>query len=120
MKFILNLPWTLIGLFLALISIPTSVRVTQGALVFHIRSWWWTHLFKYMKGVRATTNGYVVLLGPNIEPLDLEHELIHIEQHKRYPFVYPFLYISELIRKGYRNNKFEEEAYRRAGNAYKS
>jgi hypothetical protein len=119
MGFVLNLPWNLVGLLVALVSIPVHVRTVQGAVVFNIRSWWWTKMFPYMKGVRAVTICYIVLLGPNVEPLDLDHELVHVEQHKRHPFIQPFLYTWELVRKGYRENRFEEEAYRRAGNVYK-
>ena len=71
-----------------------------------------------MRGVRAANIGQVILLGPKLDPKDLKHELIHVEQYMRYPFIYPFLYYYELFKKGYRNNRFEDEAYRRAGNFY--
>ena len=72
-----------------------------------------------MKNARAMTIGHVVLLGPNLENKDLEHELVHIEQYQRAPIIHPILYGLELMRRGYRNNKYEEEAYRKAGNIYK-
>lgn len=85
-------------------------------MVFEIKRFWWQ--FGYMKDVRAANIGHVVLLGPKLAPKDLEHELIHVEQYMRYPFIYPFLYYFELFKKGYRNNRFEDEAYRKAGNFY--
>ena len=72
-----------------------------------------------MKHTRAMAFGHVVMLGPNLEDKDLEHELIHVEQHQRMPLIQPILYWIELIRKGPANNKYEDEAYRRAGNIYK-
>ena len=62
--------------------------------------------------------GNCVLLSSSTQPKDLEHELIHVLQHARAPIIYPVLYYTELLRKGYRNNKYEEEAYRIAGNDY--
>ena len=116
--FILNLPWTVLGLLLAVVSIPVKVRVDKEkwAIILWIKSWWWTVL--WMKNARAATVAHVILLGDNTKNLDLEHELIHVEQYIRTPFVHPFLYYLELILYGYRNNKYEEEAYRRAGNTY--
>ena len=71
-----------------------------------------------MKGVRAMAMGNVILLGPNILDKDLEHELVHIKQYQREPFIHPLLYAIELLRFGYKNNKYEQEAYGRAGNVY--
>lgn len=62
--------------------------------------------------------GHVVMLGPLEKEKDLEHELIHVEQWIREPFIHFFLYNIELMRHGYRNNKYEVEAYDRAGNIY--
>lgn len=42
----------------------------------------------------------------------VDHELVHIEQYMRYPFIFGFMYLYEL-RKGYWNNRFEIEAYSR-------
>lgn len=117
---ILNTPWTLCGLLLGLISVPKKATFRDGAIIITIRSWWWTALFPWMRGVRGTANGSTILLGPNQEPKDLEHELIHIEQHARYPLIYPLLYTIETLRFGYRNNRFEREAYQKAGNIYKT
>jgi hypothetical protein len=117
-QFILNIPCSFIGLLLALISIPRRVRFIQDAVVFDVRSLWWTRL--YAKGVRGTTNGNVVLLGPNAEQLDLKHELVHVRQFMKRPFIHEFQYFAEQLKNGTSpKNKYEEEAYRLAGNEYK-
>ena len=117
--FILNIPYTLIGLIVGLVSIPTSIEFRKNpyAIVMNIKKFWW--VFGYMKNARAMAIGHVVLLSPTIEDKDLEHELVHVRQHERMPLIQPILYYIELFRKGYRNNKYEDEAYRVAGNIYK-
>jgi hypothetical protein len=120
--YVLNLPWTLVGLFLALISIPKRVRFIDDAIVFNIRSFWWSNLVWYMKGnrVRGITNGNIISLGPLEEEHDLHHELIHVGQYMRYPFVYPFLYAVEVMKHGSSpKNRFEEEAYRVSKSVYR-
>ncbi len=117
--FILNFPYTIIGLLLALVSVPYKIEFRRHpyAIIVFIKRFWW--LFGYMKNGRATATGHVVLLGPNVEDKDLEHELIHVEQYSRAPLIHPILYYIELFKHGYRNNKYEKEAYERAGNIYK-
>ena len=119
-RYILNMPWTSIGLLLGVISIPKRVRIIQDAIVVDIQSFWWTNLMPYTKSARATTNGNVILLGRNLEPFDLEHELVHVRQHMERPFIQPFLYLAEVFKNGASpKNKYEGEAYRIAGNIYK-
>ena len=117
--FILNIPYTIIGLVVGLISSPTKMgfRKNPYTFVLSVKNFWWT--IGYMKNARAMAIGHVVLLGQNLEKGDLEHELVHVEQHQRIPIIQPVLYYIELIRKGYKNNKYENEAYQRAGNIYK-
>ena len=117
--FILNIPYTIVGLVVAMISIPTEARWRSYpyTFVFNVKKFWWA--VGYMKNARAMTIGQVVLLGPKLEDKDLEHELIHVEQYQRIPLLHPILYYIEHIRKGYKNNKYEVEAYNRAGNIYK-
>jgi len=71
-------------------------------------------------GVRAMTNGQVINMGPLEQKKDLEHELIHVEQAIREPLVHPILYVLESRKHGYRQNKYEAEAYERAGNKYET
>lgn len=72
-----------------------------------------------MRGSRAKTCGNVVLLSNRILKNDLEHELIHVQQAERYPFIFPFLYYNEFLFKGYKSNKFEEEAHNSSNSTYK-
>jgi len=104
---------------MGLLSAPKDLSFNRHpyALVLNVRKFWWE--FGYIKGARAMAIGHTVLLGPNVENKDLEHELVHVEQYARVPLVYPVLYYIEFFRKGYRMNKYEDEAYRRAGNIYK-
>lgn len=117
--FILNIPYTIIGLVIALISIPSEFKFikTHYTFVFKIKKFWW--VFGYTKNARAMTIGHVILLGPNILDKDLEHELIHIEQYQKLPFIFPFLYYYYLFKNGYINNKYEIEAYEKSGSFYK-
>lgn len=64
------------------------------------------------------TLGSVVLLGPKLLKNDLEHELVHIKQHQREPFVHPILNQIEILRHGYRENKYEHEAYSTTDSIY--
>ncbi len=117
--FILNIPWTLIGLILAVISGPSHAgfKKKEKAIILQITKFWWEA--GYLKNARAMAMGHVVLLGPKIEKGDLEHELVHVRQFDRFPLIFPFLYYIELLRKGYRNNMYELEAYQLAGNTFK-
>ncbi len=118
--FILNLPYTIIGLLGAMLSVPCKIAVTQRplAIVVNIRSFWWYHWLPGKKNVRAITNGHVIQLGPAIFDKDREHELIHVEQYEREPFIHPFLYVWQSFKHGYRKNKYEDEAYTRSGSKY--
>ncbi len=119
-SFILNFPYTFIGLLVSIISLPRlkiDFNARHLAIIIYARSFWWA--FGYMNGARAMAIGHVVILGPNLEKYDLEHELVHVEQHMRFPIIFPILNLIELFRVGYKNNKYEVEAYSRAGNLYK-
>lgn len=117
---ILNLPWTIIGLICGIISIPQRVKFSSKpeAIIFYIKSFWWYAWLPNAKGVRGMAIGNIVLLGPKELKGDLEHELIHVSQSMREPLIHPFLYEYENMKRGYRNNKYEKEAYEKAGNIY--
>lgn len=118
--FILNTPWSVIGLLVGILSVPKSVKwhARPHAIIMIVKSLWWA--VGYMKGARAVAIGQIVLLGPKIEGKDLEHELVHVEQHERTPVIQPLLYFVEVIKNGSSpKNRYEAEAYRRAGNVYK-
>lgn len=120
LAFILNLPWTALGLLGALLSVPTSIQLTSKplAIIFSVRSFWWYTWMPGKGSVRAITNGHVIQLSPAILDKDLEHELIHVEQYERAPLIHPFLYAWQYCRHGYRKNKYEDEAYRRSSSKY--
>jgi len=88
-------------------------------IVADVQSFWWYVWLPRQKGIRAMAIGNIVLLGPNIEKRDLEHELVHVEQFERAPLLFPFLELVEKIRHGNRYNKYENEAYTRAHNVWK-
>lgn len=117
-SFVLNLPYTLVGLLTAAVSFPKKigVRADPSHIVIDIKWWWWA--IAWMKGARAATIGHVILLGDKTQEKDYEHELVHVRQYKKYPLIFPVLYYTELVRKGYRQNRFEDEAYRLSGNKY--
>lgn len=97
---------------------PLKVKWNQTpfAVVFTVQK---SSLGPFYKNWRGMTLGHTVILNPKIENKDLEHELIHAEQYARLPIIFPFLYYIELLRKGYKGNKYEIEAYTKAGNLYK-
>ncbi len=118
--FILNLPWSLVGIVFSILSIPKKVSLLKNptAIVIHVKSFWWYSWLPSKKGIRAMAVGQTILLGRNILQNDLEHERVHVQQAIKTPFVHPFLYMIENWKKGYRNNKYEVEAYNTAGNKY--
>lgn len=119
--FFLNLPWTLIGVLTALLSVPYKVDFRRKPLVIiiYVRSFWWNTWRPSRKGTRGLATGHVVQLGPLELPHDLEHELIHAEQAARQPLIFPILYLIENYRYGYRKNRYEVEAYNRSNSIYK-
>lgn len=60
--------------------------------------------------------GNTIVLGPKIGKFDLEHEIVHVNQYLRYPLIFPILYYIELFKKGYKNNKYEKEAFEKQTN----
>ncbi len=116
--FILNIPFTLTGIIPMILSGPYHIRLIKNpyALVFKVKSFWWG--FYFYKKSRAMTIGHIILLGPRLLKNDMEHEIIHVKQCERYPFIFPFLYFYEAITKGYRKNRFEDEAYTLSNSIY--
>ncbi len=117
---VLNLPWTLLGVLGALLSRPTGVTLSTSppAIIVRVKSLWWLGWLPSYRGVRAATLGNLILEGPHLLPRDSQHELIHVEQAMRRPLIHPILYAAQSLRHGYRNNPYEQEAYRRARNTY--
>ncbi len=119
--FILNLPWTLIGVVTSFLSLPYKVtfRHKPLAIIVYVRSFWWINWLPGRKGSRGQTSGQLIQLGPLELPNDLEHELIHVEQAVRAPLIQPILYLIENHKHGYRKNRYEVEAYTRSKSIYK-
>lgn len=117
--FLLNLPFTLVGIIPMILSNPLSFSVAKNppALVVKVDSFWWA--FGHTRRARAMTIGYIILLSPKVLKNDFEHEIIHVKQSERYPLIFPLLYEYELLTKGYRKNRFEEEAYTLSKSIYK-
>lgn len=118
LTFVLNLPWSILGFFLSLLSIPCRVELRKNppSVIFRVRSFWWYSWLHGKKNTGALTNGYVIQLGPLEKPNDLEHELVHVEQSIRELLIHSLLYMIENMRHGYMENKYEKEAFERAGN----
>ena len=87
-SFILNFPYTIVGLIAGFISIPQKVKFNKDpyAVIIDIKNFWWG--FGYMKNTRAMAIGNIILLSPKIYKGDLAHEIVHIKQHNRAP-IYP-------------------------------
>lgn len=64
------------------------------------------------------TLGNVILLGPRLLDNDLQHELVHISQHEKAPFIHPLLNLVETLRYGYIHNKYEVQAYSISNSTY--
>lgn len=64
------------------------------------------------------TLGNVILLGPRILKNDIEHELVHVQQHQREPFIHPILSAIETAKYGYKESKYEKEAYSKSKSTY--
>lgn len=118
-SFVLNAPYTFIGLLTGLISLPKSIsfRNNPYAIIVRVKSFWWH--FGYAKKARAATIGQAILLSPQTEKNDLKHELIHVKQYERLPMLFPFFYHIEYIKKRYKYNKYENEAYKLSGSVYR-
>jgi hypothetical protein len=116
----LNLPWTLVGIVASILSLPRKVIVFNNpkALIFYVKGFWWYFWHPKRKYIRGMAIGNVVLLGPLEMKNDLEHELVHVKQFDKEPFIHPFLYEYQNWKFGYKNNKYEKEAYESTGSVY--
>ncbi len=110
--FTLNLPWTLCGLLLGLLSFPVGIKIEENGflIVMKVKRIWLNEIFMRDRVVGATA-GSLILLSDKAEKFTRAHERIHVRQFETKPFFFPVLYCVELIRHGYFKNKYEEEAY---------
>lgn len=119
---LLNLPWSAIGIFNALLSLPKKVKFSRKPppIIFNVRSFWWYRWLPSRKKIRGITNGHVISLTDEADELDLKHELIHVEQHMRYPLICGPLFLFEQFRhwSDPMSNRFEKEAYQKSGSRF--
>lgn len=125
---VLNLPYTLLGIMVAFVSVPRQVYLYESVLVIAVRELWWTRILLWWKkdlttdikkrGAKGVALGHLVLVGSWLSKEEkmkvILHESIHVEQHERYPLVFPLIYWIETLRYGYVGNRFEKEAYERS------
>ena len=99
LAFLLNLPWTIALVIAGLLSLPTKAELHTKpfAMIIHVRSFWYYKWVSGQRSVRAMALGSVILLGPELIKNDLEHELVHIQQHQREPFIHPILNFIETM-----------------------
>ncbi len=111
LKYLLNLPWTLLGVVFAITAMPYGVTVKNQAIIFYCLTCGVVYL--YAPKAKGFTLGNLVVIRKGMANDILEHELVNVEQYMRKPFVHYFLSLYETIRYGYWNNRYEVEAYNR-------
>lgn len=111
-KYLINLPWTLLGLCNLVFCLPYKVELRKDAIVFWALSLGLLQLVA-PRG-KGCAIGNVVVVRKNMSEKILLHELVHVEQHMRYPLIFWFLNVYEWVTHGYWNNKYEIEAYDRS------
>ncbi|MGH7551835.1 MAG: eCIS core domain-containing protein [Longimicrobiales bacterium] len=91
-------------------DLPEGVAVVRGR--------WVPVLGGLLSGMRghaaATTLGDTIIVHPSVELTErlLTHELEHVRQWRRQPFLFPVLYAWNHLRFGYESNPYEVEARR--------
>lgn len=113
--FILNLPWSLLGLLCGLLSLPQNIKVDkpQSVVIINVKRLWMNEIFLWHR-VRGLTLGNTVLLS-ELSNSTYNHEIVHVRQFMKMPLIFPLFYCAELIKNGYRGNKYEKEAYQAGG-----
>lgn len=121
LAFIFNIPFTVVGLIGALLSVPQGITIHRAPLAFalSVKSFWWYQWLLPGTWIRGMAFGHVVMLNPDADDKDLAHELIHVEQFTRFPIIQPLLNLWEMTRRGTgMDNKYEREAYERSGSRF--
>ena len=115
---ILNFPWSIVGIILAFIFLPTGINNLNHnffAFIINVKRVWLIEIF-YGKQIRGVTLGNVILLSNMADETTIKHELVHLKQFINSPFVFPFFYFIELARYGYKENIYEIEARKLTNN----
>ena len=88
--------------------VPAGVAILRGSLIPRIGGW-----LSGMGGpAAAVTLGAAIVVHPSV-PVTRElirHELAHVRQWRRAPWLFPLRYVLEHMKHGYRNNPYEVEA----------
>lgn len=112
-KFILNIPWTILGLVVVgMLSVPKNIVIDKnnGVIILIVWRLWLNEIF-LRRRINGFTLGNIVLLTERFSDFIYNHELVHICQFRKIPLIFPFLYCIEFIKNGYHKNKYEIEAY---------
>lgn len=121
MRVLLNSPWSFIAVIAVLLSFPRKVSFSKNppAIIFYIKSFWWYRWLPGKTGIRAAALGNIVFTSTWADDRDLGHELIHVQQYMRKPFIQAFFYFFEMLQHGTKlENKYEKEAYEKSGSRY--
>jgi hypothetical protein len=87
---------------------PRGVRIRRGGLIPAIGG----RLAGMDGPAAAVTLGRTIFVQSDVRLSDrlLRHELAHVAQWRRQPLTFPWRYVLEHVRHGYRDNPFEIEA----------
>jgi len=72
------------------------------------------HRILTRRGYVAITFGHVIVFAIEPTPLLWRHELVHVEQYRRYGLAFLPLYLFLYARHGYRAHPLEQEAVTRS------
>lgn len=89
-------------------TLPTNVRLVSGRLI----PWVAGRLSGMGRRAAAVTLGRTIVVHPETSLSErlLRHELTHVAQWSRNPFLFPIRYTLAHLRHGYAANPFEVEA----------
>lgn len=120
-----TLPWTLVGLLFALLSLPGGGRITRQGLAgtgaLCACGGWAGRLLDrnpWMRIMAITLGQVVVARDAQALQATLAHELAHVRQYQRWGLLFPFLYLWASWRawraggNAYFDNRYEVEARR--------
>ena len=104
-----------VGALAVLVSLCFGERVRWDRGAFVVKATGPFGSWMASRGWGGFTIGWTILLWHYENPTVLAHERVHVEQAKRWGLLFWPAYLWELAIHGYRGNRFEREAYHRAG-----
>lgn len=116
LAFVLNIPWTFVGLLYGLLSLPRRIKLNKNpaVVVVNVKRLWLGEILLGRR-IKGTTVGNTVLLSDVADSFTYSHEIAHVAQFEKRPLILPVLYGIETTRRGYRENKYEKEARQKSG-----